>query len=162
MKIIKQTELNQEQKRQLFDLWNHEYPEKLSYQTVEDLEKYLENLREQTHYLLMNERGRLEGWAIIFTREKERWFAIIIPEKLHGKGVGTRMLNELKKSEKELNGWVIDHNLDIKTDRSFYKSPIEFYKKNNFKVISETRLELQIMSAVKIKWRNNNKEKRTE
>lgn len=62
------------------------------------------------------------------------------------------MLNKLKDDEDTLNGWVIDHDLDKKSNGYYYKSPIGFYQKNGFKVISETRLELEIMSAVKIIW----------
>lgn len=64
------------------------------------------------------------------------------------------MLNKLKEDEAVLNGWVIDHDSDKKLNGNYYKSPIEFYQKNGFEIIAETRLELDIMSAVKIKWIN--------
>ncbi|HEX7869633.1 MAG TPA: hypothetical protein VF455_05905, partial [Chryseobacterium sp.] len=76
----------------------------------------------------------------------------ILSENLHGKGRGTKVLNELKQNKNELNGWVIDHSNDRKINGEFYKSPLEFYKKNEFEVLSDIRLELEIMSAVKIKW----------
>ncbi|WP_314242880.1 GNAT family N-acetyltransferase [Empedobacter tilapiae] len=152
MKIIKQTELDQKQKIQIFELWNNEYPEKLAYKTVEEFENYLNNLIEQSHYLLLDEVGQYSGWATTFTRDNEIWFAIIISEKLHGKGIGTKILNNLKEDKHALNGWVIDHNSDKKSNGSIYKSPLDFYIKNNFNVINDTRLELEIMSAVKIKW----------
>lgn len=152
MKIIKQTELSIKDKKQVFELWNNEYPEKLVYQTVGDFEKYLNNLTQKMHYLLLNEKSKIDGWAITFMRENEKWFAIIISGKLHGKGIGTMMLNHIKDDEDTLNGWVIDHNNDKKSNGDFYKSPVKFYLKNDFKIISETKLELEIMSAVKIKW----------
>ena len=152
MKIIKQTELDQKQKIQIFELWNNEYPEKLAYKTVEEFENYLNNLIEQSHYLLLDEVGQYSGWATTFTRDNEIWFAIIISEKLHGKGIGTKILNSLKEDKHALNGWVIDHNSDKKLNGSIYKFPLDFYIKNNFNVINDTRLELEIMSAVKIKW----------
>ena len=62
------------------------------------------------------------------------------------------MLNTLKNDENTLNGWVIDHNSDKKLNGNIYQSPLEFYIKNGFETLSETRLELEIMSAVKIKW----------
>ena len=62
------------------------------------------------------------------------------------------MLDKLKENENTLNGWVIDHNSDKKLNGNFYQSPLEFYIKNGFETLSETRLELEIMSAVKIKW----------
>lgn len=152
MQIIKLTQLNETQKEQIFDLWNTEYPEKLVYHSMADFEHYLSRLTEQNHYVLSVTNDKIKGWAITFIRENEKWFAIIISGKLHGKGMGTEMLNELKKKESILNGWVIDHNADKKHNGDRYRSPLEFYIKNGFKVISETRLELEVMSAVKIKW----------
>ena len=68
---------------------------------------------------------------------------------LHGKGCVRKVLNELKQHENKLNGWIIDHNNDRKLNGNFYKSRLEFYVKNDFEVLSEIRLELKIMSAVK-------------
>jgi len=152
MQIIKLTQLNETQKEHIFDLWNTEYPEKLVYHSMADFESYLSRLTEQNHYILLDTNDKIKGWAITFIRENEKWFAIIISGKLHGKGIGTEMLNELKKKESILNGWVIDHNSDKKHNGDRYRSPLEFYIKNGFKVIHETRLELEVMSAVKIKW----------
>lgn len=152
MKIIRQTKLNDKQKAKISELWNNEYPEKLAYNSVADFDNYLNKLTEQNHYLLLDKNEEINGWAITFIRENEKWFAIILSEKLHGKGFGSKMLNELKNDENTLNGWVIDHNSDKKISGDFYQSPLKFYLKNGFKTLKETRLELEIMSAVKIKW----------
>ena len=153
MKIFKQTELNDKQKEQIFELWNNEYPKKIACNTIADFENYLSKLSEQNHYLLLDVNEEINGWATTFTRENEKWFAIIISERLKGKGIGTKILNELKNNENTLNGWVIDHNSDKKSNGNIYQSPLGFYIKNGFEVLSETRLELEIMSAVKIKWK---------
>ncbi|WP_445432525.1 GNAT family N-acetyltransferase [Chryseobacterium indoltheticum] len=153
MKITNTHQLNQEQKEQILQLWNNEYPEKLAYKSIDGFENYLEKLNEVNHFLLMNDDEKIQGWAITFEREGDTWFAIILSENLHGKGWGTKVLNELKQNKKALNGWVIDHSNDKKRNGSFYKSPLEFYLKNGFEVLSDTRLELEIMSAVKIKWK---------
>ncbi|AZB28061.1 GNAT family N-acetyltransferase [Chryseobacterium balustinum] len=153
MKITNTHQLNQEQKEQILQLWNNEYPEKLAYKSIGGFENYLEKLNEVNHFLLMNDDKKIQGWAITFERESETWFAIILSENLHGKGWGTKVLNELKQNKKELNGWVIDNSNDKKLNGNFYKSPLEFYLKNEFEVLSDTRLELEIMSAVKIKWK---------
>lgn len=100
MQIIKLTQLNETQKEQIFDLWNTEYPEKLVYHSMADFENYLNKLIDQNHYVLSDTNDEIQGWAITFIRENEKWFAIIISEKLHGKGIGTEMLNELKKKGK--------------------------------------------------------------
>lgn len=153
MRILKQKTLTDDNKHQILKLWNDEYPAKLSHKSIIDFENYLNNLSEQRHYLLLNDAAQIEGWAISFLREHEKWFAIIISGELHGKGFGTLLLNKLKEDEPILNGWVIDHELDKKADGSFYKSPLKFYLKNNFQLISETRLEIVQMSAVKILWK---------
>ena len=62
------------------------------------------------------------------------------------------MLNKLKFDEATLNGWVIDHPHDKKRNGKRYKSPLEFYLKNGFILIPETRLQLETISAVKINW----------
>lgn len=152
MKITNTHQLNQKQKEQILQLWNNEYPEKLAYKNLDGFENYLEKLNEINHFLLMNDDEKIQGWAITFERENKTWFAIILSENLHGKGWGTKVLNELKQHKNELNGWVIDNSNDKKLNGSFYKSPLEFYIKNEFEVLSEIRLELEIMSAVKIKW----------
>lgn len=151
MKITTTNHLNTEQKKQILQLWNNEYPEKLAYKDIDGFESYLEKLNEVNHFILENEEEIL-GWAITFIRENETWFAIILSENIHGKGWGTKILNELKQNKNELNGWVIDHSNDRKLNGSFYKSPLEFYLKNDFEILSDIRLELEIMSAVKIKW----------
>ncbi|SUX48126.1 GNAT family N-acetyltransferase [Chryseobacterium indoltheticum] len=153
MKITTTHQLNQVQKEQVLQLWNNEYPEKLAYKNMAGFESYLENLNEVKHFLLANNDEKIQGWAITFKRENETWFAIILSENLHGKGWGTKVLNELKQNKKALNGWVIDHSDDKKRNGSYYKSPLDFYLKNGFEVLSDTRLELEIMSAVKIKWK---------
>lgn len=153
MKITNTHKLNQEQKEQILQLWNNEYPEKLAYKSIDGFESYLEKLNEVNHFILLNDDEKIQGWAISFERENETWFAIILSENLHGKGWGTKVLNELKQNKKELNGWVIDNSNDKKLNGNFYKSPLEFYLKNEFEVLSDTRLELEIMSAVKIKWK---------
>lgn len=151
MKITTTNHLNLEQKRQILQLWNNEYPEKLAYKNLEGFENYLEKLHNVNHFLL-TDNEEIHGWAITFMRDSEIWFAIILSGNIHGEGWGTKILNELKQNKTELNGWVIDHNNDKKINGEFYKSPLEFYLKNEFKVLSDIRLELEMMSAVKIKW----------
>lgn len=41
LKIITTTILSEEQKTQVLDLWNREYPEKLCYNSLADFDKYL-------------------------------------------------------------------------------------------------------------------------
>ena len=154
LKITKTTELNEVDKRQVFDLWNSEYPEKLTYNNILEFDNYLNNLSNLNHYLLTNKEHLIFGWGLTFEREDEKWFAIIISEKIKGKGLGRKMLDELKKEKQVLNGWVIDHNNDKKKNGQKYISPIKFYEKCDFNILADERLELDIISAVKIKWNN--------
>ncbi|MDO7876179.1 GNAT family N-acetyltransferase [Hymenobacter sp. ASUV-10] len=149
--LTRLTELDGGAKERLLDLWNTEYPEKLSHNR-EEFEIYLQRLDRAMHLLLVNEPGVIGGWAVAFDREAERWFVIILSEALKGQGWGRKMLDELKQTESVLNGWVIDHDCDRKKDGQPYKSPLEFYEKCGFAVLHDTRLELEKISAVKIKW----------
>ena len=91
-KIIKTTELNEQAKQQVLDLWNNEYPEKLSYSSLIEFDHYLQNLNNLTHLLLIDNIGIILGWALTFDRENEKWFAIILSEKVQVKGLGRKCL----------------------------------------------------------------------
>ena len=152
LKIITTTILSEEQKRQILDLWNGEYPEKLCYNSLADFDEYLEKLTNHQHFLLTNNENKIKGWAFTFNRENEKWFAIIVVEDLQGKGFGRKMLDQLKDHETVLNGWVIDHDNDLKKNGEFYQSPVKFYEKCDFKILNDERIELPKISAVKIRW----------
>ena len=152
LKIITTTSLTEEQKTQVLDLWNREYPEKLCYNSLADFNEYLERLTEHKNFLLINNENKILGWAFTFKRENEKWFAIILAEEIQGQGFGRKMLDHLKEHESVLNGWVVDHHYDLKRNGQFYKSPLIFYKKCHFKILTDQRIELPKISAVKIKW----------
>lgn len=154
MKITKLPHLSSSHKIQLLELWNNEYPEKLNYNSLDDFENYLDQLTEQSHFLLIAENNQIKGWYFDFKRMDEKWFVILLASEIQGKGFGTKLLHLAKEKEAELNAWVIDRNTEKKKDGSFYKSPLSFYQKNKFEVLSEIRLELDILSAVKIQWKN--------
>ena len=116
---------------------------------MNDFENYLATLPDVSYYLLKSDR-EVEGWAMKFIMANEKWFAITVDSKVQGKGKGTFLLNKLKESEDTLNGWVIDHENDVKQNGERYKSPVLFYLKNGFKVYS--RLEIPALSAAKISW----------
>ena len=103
------------------------------------------------HYLLVDNE-QLHGWAFTFDREGEDWFGIIISSKTQRKRFGSVLLNELKKKNYILNGWVIDHQNDIKRNKEPYLSPLSFYTKSGFIVDQNIRMENNKISAVKIRW----------
>jgi len=153
MDFIKRSLLSKSEKLEVFELWNSEYPEKLCYKSTEEFDKYLESLTNQSHILLIDPSQKIKGWYFDFTRENEKWFAIILDSNMHGNGFGTKILELARQNESELNGWVIDHNNDKKRNGRLYKSPLNFYLKNGFKQLPGNRLELNKISAIKIKWK---------
>ena len=153
MKIVQKEILSLEEKETLHELWNNEYPAKLNLKTIEDFELYLNGLSETEHYLLFDDSDKINGWAFTFLRENENWFAIILNHEIQGRGNGSLLMNEIKKNNTSLNGWVIDQENEIKHNATFYKSPLQFYIKNDFIVCSEIRIENEKLSAVKINWK---------
>src|SRR6187431_2191678 len=152
MKIIQAMVLTLEQKESLFELWNAEYPKKVGHKELFEFENYLDGLLHLKHYFVVDDLNKLIGWGFTFFRESENWFGIIIDSKNTGKRFGTILLDELKRNSSILNGWVIDHQNDIKRNKEFYLSPLEFYIKNGFIVEENTRMENDKISAVKIRW----------
>jgi hypothetical protein len=151
MKTLITKELNNEQLKQIMTLWNKEYPEQLAYQELSEFRSYLNGLVNATHYLMTEDHGLIKAWAFTFTREAERWFAILLDSSIQYQGYGTSLINTLKTTEQILCGWVTDHNRYLKKDQTKYRSPIDFYLKNDF-TICDQRLETDNLSAVKIQW----------
>jgi GNAT superfamily N-acetyltransferase len=152
MDFINTTVLSDKQKKRLLDLWNDEYPANLRHSGVSELEEYLANLSDVAHILLV-ENGQILGWYFDFNRAAERWFAMILDRAIQGRGWGSKILEVAKEKNSLLNGWVIDHDDNKMRDGSAYKSPLGFYLKNGFDLMAEQRLELDKISAVRIKWK---------
>ena len=153
MEFIRRSILSDSEKLEIFELWNNEYPEKLSYKTLKELDEYLNKLTSQSHILLIDSSEKIKGWYFDFKRDNEKWFAIILDSDIHGKGFGNKILELAKQKENELSGWVIDHNKDKKNNGEFYSSPLNFYLQNGFEILTTDRLESVKISAVKIKWK---------
>lgn len=156
MNIEKTTNLTAGQKEAIYMLWNSEYPAQLQYTRMAELDNYLNNLQDPSHYFATDDEYKVAGWAFVFKREGEMWFAIIVASTWQGKGVGTRLLNELKQDNPVLNGWVTDHERYTKYNGTPYPSPLPFYLKNDFTICSDIRLEVEKLSAVKIYWAKPN------
>jgi hypothetical protein len=152
MKIIKTTNLTKDQKNTFLNLWHNEYPTNLKYIAFSEFENYLKKLNNVTHFILLSEKNHIQGWAYSFSRDKERWFAILLDNKIQKTGYGTILLNKLKSVESKLNGWVIDHNNDIKKNGESYLSPLDFYLKNGFTINANKRLDTDSLSSVQIEW----------
>jgi GNAT superfamily N-acetyltransferase len=157
MDMIEVFELTGGLKQKILTLWNQEYPEQLVYPDIDVFNDYLNSLTHKKHYILKNQGNEIGGWAFLFERENENWFAMILDSRIQGKGYGTTLLKRLQEDEDSLNGWVIDHNRDKKCNQEVYKSPLGFYLKNQFMISHKDRLETDKISAVKISWMKNNK-----
>lgn len=151
MQIIQQDTLKEEEKKFLMDLWNREYPARLGFENMAQLDAYLGELKNPVHYIVAADKA-LVAWGATFLRDGEKWFAMIIDVNHQRAGLGSRLLQLLKENKQELNGWVIDHHSDFKSNGQTYNSPLDFYLKNDFEILKDTRLETDRLSAVKIKW----------
>lgn len=147
-KIIITNEITIDQFNQIDALWNEEFPKNLNNR----FGKLLDGINTYKHYLLLNHINEIVGWSVAFLRDDEFWFSILIHSKHQGKGYGQILINSLKQNHEKLNGWVIDHNNDLKTNGDSYRSPMQFYLKNDFKIIAEKRIDTAMISAVKICW----------
>ena len=144
------TDLNAFEKNELMNLWNAVYPENLHYDSLENLDHYFNGLKGIQHYLMQDAALKIIAWAFTFYREEAKWFAILIDQSYQKKGIGSAMLNALKKKNSTLNGWVIDKdNYYLKNGENYF-SPLPFYLKNNFVICEAIRLETDKISAVKI------------
>lgn len=151
LQITTTTILTETQKLAALRLWNNEYPRQLAYGNIRELDEYLDRLEQPTHYLALD-RGNIVGWLFIFNRNDECWFAIIIDSTAQRQGIGSGLLYHAKQQYPTLNGWVADHNNDVKSNGEPYLSPLQFYVKNGFEVLRDTRLENDHLSLVKITW----------
>jgi len=152
MRLIYTIKLNENQLQQIDFLWNNEYPKKL----MNRFSMLLEDATHYRHFIIENEPNTIVGWAVLFDTENETRFSIIVPETHKGKGIGSQLIAELKKACSCFFGWVIDDNKDVKNDGSIYRSPLMFYRKLNFEVLQDQRIETPIISAVKVKWQAEN------
>ena len=153
MELIHTQTLTKPQKTAALKLWNGEYPEQLKCETPAAFDQYLSTLTNVHHCLLTIKSGTIAGWAFKFIRNDEWWFVIILDGSVHLKGFGSLLLTQLKEKETVLNGWVVDHNEYLKSNGQSYRSPVDFYLKNGFKIITDIRLELPHLSGVKITWK---------
>lgn len=149
--IIETDSLTEVQQTELLNLWNAAYPATLFHPHVESFDRYLNDLENKKFYLILN-NDLVTAFAMQFVRDEETWFAVIVNENAQKKGLGKSLLAALQSTNERLSGWVIDTNGYQRVDGQTYLSPLEFYIKNNFRIVEEQRLENERISAVKIIW----------
>jgi GNAT superfamily N-acetyltransferase len=154
MEIIKSEILTPEQKEDIVNLWNREYPKDLSLAGVPAFDEYLDKLSDK-HYLLVNEQNRILGWLVYFIRDGERCFAMLLDPKVQGRGVGSALLNHAKEYNSDLIGWVIDTDKHVKNDGSYYKSPVNFYVKAGFEILRDIVTKKNGIDGIRVRWKVN-------
>jgi len=152
MKLIFTTTISELQQKQIDALWNQEYPKNLQNRFA----ILLTDASNYRHFIIENESQQVLGWAVLFDKENETRFSIIVGEASKGMGLGGQLMDALKQACPCFYGWVIDHDNDLKNDGTNYPSPLTFYLKHGFEVLSEQRLDTPIIKAVKVKWSATN------
>ncbi len=151
MKILKTKELTSLQSEQINQLWNDEYPLKLKNR----FSILLDDTESHNHYLIEDSEKNVIAWAVDFKKENQIRFSIIVSSIHKGSGLGGLLINKLKEENKEFYGWVIDHNNDLKSNGENYKSPMPFYMKYGFEILTDIRIDSEMITAVLIKWTSN-------
>ena len=144
--------LNETQFKDINELWNNEYPIKLK----DRFPLLLQDAICKNHYLIEDENKSVIAWAVVFEKDNQIRFSIIVSSKQKGKGLGTDLINLIKTDHPSFYGWVIDHNNDLKLNNEPYLSPLDFYMKQGFQIIPESRIDSEMIKAVLIKWEANN------
>lgn len=157
MDVTETKTLNERQKCEIIELWNSEYPKALSHRSLAEFDQYLDALSDKNHLLLLDENEAVKGWLVYFIREDEQCFAMLLDSSMHGQGWGSKLLNQAKELNLELNGWVIDKDSEPKQNGENYKSPIGFYRKNGFEIRTDIPLKKKNINGIKVIWRSTKK-----
>ncbi|MEN9971934.1 MAG: hypothetical protein RIS20_281 [Bacteroidota bacterium] len=148
--IIHKTEfLSAKQFSEINALWNQEYPLQLK----DRLALLLENNTKTIHFYLLDKFEQIMAWSVLFEKEEDLRFSILVSRKHQKHGLGSILLTEMKKEDLAFSGWVIDHDLDLLSDGSNYPSPLNFYLKNGFIVDESHRLNNEMIKAVLVRYR---------
>lgn len=146
--ILKTNILTTNQSSQINQLWNDEYPMQLK----DRFPKLLNEIRNFNHYIIEDAKYNIIAWALVFEKENEIRFSIIVNTQYKGKGLGSLLVKKLKSENELLFGWVIDHSNDLKCNGEHYQTPLPFYLKHGFEILHNKRIEGEIINGVKIKW----------
>ncbi len=149
--IVKTKSLSEKQSKQINQLWNDEYPQKLK----DRFPILLDGAENHNHYIIEDTNKNVIAWAVNFEKEKQIRFSVIVSSSYKRKGLARLLIDKLKKENEELYGWVIDHNDDLKTNGAYYQTPLPFYIELGFEILSNVRLDNDMIKAVLIKSRKN-------
>lgn len=146
---IHQTEfLSAKQFSEINALWNEEYPLKLK----DRLALLLEDNTKTIHFYILDKFEQIIAWSVLFEKEQDLRFSILVSRKHQKQGLGSALLTEMKNEDLAFSGWVIDHDLDLRSDGSNYMSPLSFYLKNDFSIDESRRLNSEMIKAVLVRY----------
>ena len=149
MDIVRTENLTPKQFEEIDVLWNAEYPRQLKGR----LALLLENNTKTIHYFGLDESGKIIAWSVLFEKEQDLRFSILVSRKHQKQGLGSILLTEMKKENLAFSGWVIDHNSDLRSDGSNYLSPLNVYLKNAFSIDESCRLNNEMIQAVLVRYK---------
>lgn len=146
--IIQTKILSTNQYSQINQLWNDEIPMQLK----DRFPKLLNEIQNFNHYIIEDTKYNITAWALVFEKDNEIRFSIIVNAQHKGKGLGSLLVEKLKAENELLYGWVIDHNNDLKSNGEHYQTPLPFYLKHGFEILPNKRIDGEVIKGVKIKW----------
>ena len=147
MKIHRSATLSAKHDAEINALWNTEYPQKLT----DRFALLLVDTKLVIHFYVLNQQDEIIAWSVLFEKENDLRFSIIVSSNYKQKGLGSALLTEMKKEGLAFSGWVIDHNTDLKSDGTCYLSPVNFYLKNGFSLDESCRLNNEMIKAVLVR-----------
>jgi GNAT superfamily N-acetyltransferase len=148
---ISKTISNSDQSK-IYHIWNVVYPTQVAFIKKNDFEAYLEKAGYKTHYIIRGNNYSVSGWLMTFNRDDERYFVLLVNENMQGNGIGTALINEMKKIENKIAGWIVESDSYFKSDGSLYHSPMSFYKNLGFTMTNEINNKNDF-STTKIIWK---------
>ena len=152
--LQKKERVSQFEKRQIFEIWRAEYPKQSVFEIFEAFHKFIEELINPCHFLIKTEQDTIAGWSATIDRDGGRWLILLVHRDFQRMGVGSRLLDAMKKDETALSAWITPHNNYVKIDGAAYITPLPFYLKNDFTVTGET-FEKDDFSGTKIIWQRS-------
>jgi len=149
LEIVVTNHLTEYYSQQINNLWNDEYPLSLR----DRFHLLFDDATNSKHYLICDSEETVLAWGAYFEKDSEIRFSIIVRENQQGNGLGSMIIERIKDDLDEFYGWVIDHDTDKKANSEFYQSPLEFYIRHGFEVLTDVRIDTDMIRAVKIHYK---------